>query len=89
MNDLISRSALLKALEKEERECEDAGMVPSWWSAYNIIKNQPTVFNRDKVMEELTKQWNDVVFEDDDYSVGRASALDDAVEIVQRGGVDG
>jgi len=44
MSDLISRSALIKKFEAEERECEDAGMVPSWWSAYKIIKEQLTAF---------------------------------------------
>lgn len=43
MSDLISRSALIEALMKEEKECENCMIMPSWYSALRIVENTPTV----------------------------------------------
>lgn len=43
MDDLISRSALIKDLKKEEDECENCMIMPSWHSALKILDEQPTV----------------------------------------------
>lgn len=53
MSDLISRSALIEEMKKAEIEYENAMMCPSWWSAFNIIREQPTAYNIDKVVEEI------------------------------------
>lgn len=53
MSDLISRSALIEEMKKTEIEYENAMMCPSWWSAFNIIREQPTAYNIDKVIEEI------------------------------------
>ena len=42
MGDLISRSALIEALEKEEKECEDCMIMPNWYSALRILGEQQT-----------------------------------------------
>ena len=53
MSDLISRSELIEEMKKAEIEYENAMMYPSWWSAFNIIREQPTAYSVDKVVEEL------------------------------------
>lgn len=45
MSDLISREALLKALEKEENECENIGILPNWFSISGIINRQPIAYD--------------------------------------------
>ena len=55
MSDLISRSELIEEMKKAEIEYENAMMYPSWWSAFNIIREQPTAYSVDKVVEELNK----------------------------------
>lgn len=42
MGDLISRSALIEALKKEEKECEDCMIMPNWYSALKILDEQQT-----------------------------------------------
>ena len=76
-NDLISRSALLEALEKEEKECEDCMIMPSWYSALSIIKKQPVAYNVEKVMTEMNK-----------YPHGylNVETIYDLTEIVRNGG---
>ena len=52
MSDLISRSALIEALQKEEKECEDCMIMPSWYSALSVIGEQPPVEARPVVHGE-------------------------------------
>lgn len=55
----------------------------------DVISNQPTAYNVDKVVEELNEQWNDVSCIDDDmYCIGVANGLAKAIDIVKRGGVE-
>jgi len=98
MSDLISRSALIKAFEAEERECEDAGMVPSWWSAYKIIKEQLTAFDVDKVvvdMEERRANFNCKLCRHYHNGKGKCcedctdALIEDLFDIMKRGGIDG
>ena len=52
-NDLISKSKLLEALRQEEDVYEEAMTTPSYWSAIRIIKEQPTAYDVEKVVEQL------------------------------------
>ena len=43
MSDLISRSALMEALEKEQKECEIDMTSPNFFKAKMIAREQPTI----------------------------------------------
>ena len=55
-NDLISRKALLEELVKAEEECEEVMCVPSWATALRVIRSQPTAYDVDGVVEQLTQE---------------------------------
>ena len=44
---------MIKAMKKTEDEHEKAMTCPSWWSAFNVISEQPTAYSVEKVVEEL------------------------------------
>ena len=50
---LIDADVLIEAMKKTESEYENAMTCPSWWSAFNVISEQPTAYDIDKVVEEL------------------------------------
>ena len=50
---LIDADALIEAMKKTESEYENAMTCPSWWSAFNVISEQPTAYDVDKVVAEL------------------------------------
>lgn len=50
---LIDADALIEAMKKTESEYENAMTCPSWQSAFNVISEQPTAYDPDKVVEEL------------------------------------
>ena len=83
MSDLISRSALIEEMKKAEIEYENAMMCPSWWSAFNIIREQPTAYSVDKVVEEL--ELHSFELGTDTLPVHYVR-LNDAIEIVKQGG---
>ena len=86
MSDLISRSeamknycnALCHKLQKGEY-CNDC-IVKAW------LNNQPTAYDTDKVVEQLNDKFR-VVRTDEDLEWNRA--MDDAITIVEGGGVNG
>lgn len=80
-NDLISRKALMEELKKAEEECEDVMCVPSWATALSVIENVPTAYDLDKVVDELYEK----AFTAYDTI---AVSIDDAIEIVKKGGSD-
>ena len=43
MNDLISRTKLMEALDKKCTRYENHLVVPGWWTAMEVIEEQPTV----------------------------------------------
>lgn len=43
MDDLISRSALMKLLGEYQDDCEKIMVTPSYWTALNMINDLPTV----------------------------------------------
>ena len=84
MSDLISRSALIEEMKKAEIEYENAMMCPSWWSAFNIIREQPTAYDVDKVIEELELHSFEL---GTDTLLAHYVRLNEAIEIVKQGGV--
>ena len=80
---LIDADALIEAMKKTEDEHEKAMTCPSWWSAFNVISEQPTAYNIGKVIEELEMEMKD----SSGYSEERVSAFSRAIEIVKQGGV--
>ena len=83
MSDLISRSALIEEMKKAEIEYENAMMCPSWWSAFNIINEQPTAYDVDNVVEEL--ELHSFELGTDTLPVHYVR-LNKAIEIVKAGG---
>ena len=85
MSDLISRSiamenycnALCPKLQKGEH-CNNC-IVKAW------LNNQPTAYDTDKVVEQLNDKFR-VVRTDEDLEWNRA--MDDAITIVEGGGVE-
>lgn len=53
---LIDADALIEAMKKTETEYENAMTCPSWWSAFNVINEQPTAYDvdfRNKAIDEF------------------------------------
>ena len=92
---LIDADALIEAMKKTESEYENAMTCPSWWSAFNVISEQPTAYSVDKVVEKLEKLADEnykaycIAFNSDDRA--EYDAYTNAIEIVKQGGggVDG
>ena len=80
---LIDADALIEAMKKTESEYETAMTCPSWWSAFNVISEQPTAYSVEKVVEELEMEMK----ASSGYSAERVSAFSRAIEIVKQGGV--
>ena len=55
-SDLISRKALLEAMDKEETEMEEVMCIPSWATAKHCIKDLPTVDRWIPCSERLPKE---------------------------------
>ena len=92
---LIDADALIEAMKKTESEYENAMTCPSWLSAFNVISEQPTAYDIDKVVEELeenasryTKKYA-TPYGNNGYRDTKAISIHKAIEIVKRGGVDG
>ena len=92
--DLISRSELLKRflMNKEghiipERGCDNLEVTVSIKDIKTIIKEQPTAYDVDKVVEELDKASYRI---DDSATLSSRDVIniDDAIEIVKQGGTD-
>ena len=91
MSDLISRSELLKRflVNKDghripERDCDNLEVTVSIKDVKTIIKEQPTAYDIDKIVEELEKREEHYV-EMLDWQ--GQSSICDAIEIVKQGGV--
>ena len=89
---LIDADALIKAMKKTESEYENAMTCPSWWSAFNVISEQPTAYDIDKVVEELeenasryTKKYT-TPYGDNVYKDTKAISVNKAIKIVKQGG---
>ena len=91
MSDLISRSELLKRflVNKDghripERDCDNLEVTVSIKDVKTIIKEQPTAYDIDKVVEEL--ELHTLELGTDSLPVHYVR-LNDAIEIVKQGGV--
>lgn len=83
---LIDADALIEAMKKTESEYENAMTCPSWWSAFNVISEQPTAYPVDKVVEELETDSSVKLYgsgNSDNYLI----PVKRAIEIVKQGGV--
>ena len=82
---LIDVDKLFKTLNKLE--------IPFYADINNAINSQPTAYNVDKVVEQLEKSHfhTDVTFDDDGCCNDDSEEvvnLNEAIEIVRRGGID-
>lgn len=84
MSILIDADKLKEAIE-EEKDDNDYMCRLCLESIKEIIDNQPTVFDVDKVVESLTNRFR-IVSNGDDLEWNRA--MDCAVKIVKGGGVE-
>ena len=89
-DDLISRKELLSRFSYGERAREEDN---AWIGAIRrIIKEQPTAFDKEKVIEELKKLeddsddiWRAI---DSEQELGEALAYETAIKIVEKGGIE-
>ena len=79
--DLISRSELIKPFEKIQSQKDVIGL--QFVEIIDEIKEQPTFYNIDEVVEELEMEMK----ASSGYSAERVSAFSRAIEIVKQGGV--
>ena len=83
MSDLISKNALVKELEKF---CGNQKyLIPT--QVWDIVNNQPTAFDTEKVVEQLEGLSN----AEADYYYARSNDVidrEDAIDIVKEGGVE-
>ena len=87
MSDLISRSELIEEMKKAEIEYENAMMYPSWWSAFNIIREQPTAYSVDNVISQLGDYGNEEIdyYRNTPYENCIRECVSKAIEIVKAG----
>lgn len=97
MSDLISRSELLKELESNKLQPtkDTDGFIDGWCEGFNtvvdMIRNQPTAFDTEKVVEQLLDMRLIRVEQchgDYEIEVMTESNFDDAINIVKKGGVE-
>lgn len=88
---LIDADALIEAMKKTESEHENAMTCPSWWSAFNVISEQPTAYDVGKVVVELkekarryTKKYT-TPYGNNGYRDVKAISVNRAIEIVKEG----
>ena len=92
---LIDSDALIEAMKKTESEYENAMTCPSWWSAFNVISEQPTAYSVDKIVEELVQKKEEVqrmrntcvALSDLEVCDIENVTYERAIEIVKQGGV--
>ena len=96
MSDLISRSELLKRflVNKDghripERDCDNLEVTVSIKDIKTLIKEQPTAYDIDKIVEELEKRQKEYLagfgVHNNDELYGVACGLGDAIKIVKQG----
>ena len=72
---LIDADVLIEEMKKTETEYENEMTCPSWWSAFNVISEQPTAYSVEKVVEELEMEMK----ASSGYSAERVSAFSRAI----------
>ena len=96
MSDLISRKALLEALETGKDKVYERKTILEVMQ--EIVKNQPTAFDKEKVIKELRKELNLSDAEKErcarenplqfDSAKGYANGIANAIDIVEKGGIE-
>ena len=86
---LIDADALIEAMKKTEDEHEKAMTCPSWWSAFNVISEQPTAYSVDDVISQLGDYGNEEIeyYQGTPYENCIRECVSKAIEIVKQGGV--
>ena len=86
-DDLISRKALLNRFKYSETDNETD---KAWiCTVRRIIKEQPTSFDKEKVIEKLQRRSHNYYPSIDHYCLSRKAVdLKDAIEIVEKGGIE-
>ena len=80
MSDLISRSELIKELNKY---CGNQRYLVSE-NIREIINNQPTAYDVDNIVQELEEAKHEICLSDDDLEHYQ-NGIDNAIEIVKAG----
>ncbi len=87
---LIDADKLLDALDKIEQDYENVCIMPNWYTAIGEIKQQPTAYDVNKVVEKLKSEKKVISCVDNEFQRGTKNgnnyALNMAIEIVKRGG---
>ena len=87
MSDLISRSALIEKLEEKMFDSKLMCPVIKLTNLIELIDEQPTAYDVDKVVEGLEKE-ESVKLYGSINSGNYMIPLKDAIEIVRKGGVE-
>ena len=80
MSRLIDADKLIEDLKESYDECE-IQTVLEYFGIYEFIKEQPTAYDVEKVREQLEELRVNAF--DDEFII-----INDAIEIVERGGID-
>ena len=81
-NDLISRKSLIENLNKFAPEHYDA-------LVNDLITKEPTAFDKEKVVEKFRKRSHNFYPSIDHYCLSqKAVNLNDAIKIVEKGGIE-
>ena len=95
MSDLISRKALITEIEINMADICNADVREGMEFAIELINSIPTAFDKEKVIAKLKDQYNysrkvrnengNEYFE---YWDGRTGSYKDAIEVVEKGGIE-
>ena len=86
MGRLIDADKLIEAIRKSTCQWPE-----HLWKQVvcDVINNQPTAYDVEKVVAELEDKYNDIPYQHEmNYKDGCADGLLKAIEIVQKGGVE-
>lgn len=84
-SDLISRQALIRSIVKEYDT--QFGQY-SLMEMINEVQKEPTAYDVDKVIEQLRNAGSIISFYEADNFEDKRISLDEAVEIVRKGGIE-
>ena len=92
MSDLISRSALIKELKDlADKNYDDKQSYFALMGAIGRVQDAPLAYDIEKVVAELETRQDDIQVDislHDFYIQGYSSAIDYAINIVRKGGVE-
>lgn len=88
-DDLISRKALLKKLREIMDEPYNTTFLIGIGAAVSIIEHKEIAFDKEKVIEELNAERKPIYREDGSLMSNKTYiSIDNAIEIVERGGIE-